>query len=143
MHIALNISGVSESKQRITGIRDKMESAFDKLTKEVRVNLKLKSPVGKTKEFIRNWNIPPAKLFTFDIRNRMPYAEAIVYGCPVGEKPWPSAGKLTSEIGGRIWSNKMLENKPNIGTYGQTVLDEDRLQNRYDTLLREELKSGK
>jgi len=141
MEIDLDMSGLKENVDRFKKAPGKVKEAFRLLTMEVRRDLKLKSPVDK-RNFYRSWNIPPTKVFHFDIRNTADYADAVVFGSVVGSKPWPSAGKKTSEIGGRVWSNKMLENPPNVGTFEQTVLDEDRLQSRFNTLISQELNAA-
>jgi hypothetical protein len=138
----IDVTGIKATKRRVKSIGPKLTSAFGTLVKELRKSIKMKSPVVSY-NFYRSWNIKPPNKLTTEIINTAEYAEAIVYGGVPGQPPWPNAGPLTSEIGGRIWSNKTLDNPPNVGTFEQTVLDPDRINARFGKLVEEEFADDK
>jgi hypothetical protein len=133
MSWGIKTHNINRTLAMLSGKKKSYADAFSALIKELRPQVRMKSPV-KTRNFYRSWDIAHTGKYSAYFRNYTDYSEAVVEGCPVGQKPWPSAGPLTSEIGGRVWSNKMLENPPNVGTYMQTVFDEDRIVNRFKTL---------
>ena len=118
------------------------EGAFADLVEELHHNVTIKSPVGDrpksgTQRFKDSWEVQHNSKYSAYIHNTAVHAYPVIRGSKKGSKPWPSAGPLTSEIGGRIWSNKMLDNPPNVGTYAQTVFDEDRVIARFKTLAKQ------
>lgn len=73
------------------------------------------SPVGLKSggSFRANWKLADISgtgvLWGKKIYNNMPYAEPLVYGSPVGGRPWPNAGPRTTKKGTKIFSKQAPE----------------------------------
>lgn len=110
---------VSKTLKNVTAILDnfpklskKADSIFRKFTTDIFIDIIFRSPVDKG-SYRADWeykNVSEAgSMSAIRITNNMPYSGVLEAGSPVGKKPWKSAGPLTVEVGGRIWSRQMPE----------------------------------